>query len=466
MRSLFALLLVTGCLAVNQDQGGNDSFIREGDVFIGSADDVRLLSQVIEVTGDLVIHGDPALSSLLLPRLGIIRGALVIADATPGNLSFLIRLPALGRIGRGLTVERADRPMALTLEELRSIGGPVTLTRATALEVTAPLLAGIEGDLRVEDSTAKLELPQLARVRGSVQVDGQDRRLGLQAPRLAEVSADLRLLGVTLDGDLRGLRAVGGEIVLAEVSFDPPAAVTLPALATVQLGFEIQHGRGLQELSLPALTKVGGPLRLVQNEGLRRLTVAGPVELGADLDLIGATAGLTVTMSQLGRMGGSLHLVDSADVSLRLPRLAEVVGTVRLQGAGVRELDLGALTTIGQHLELVGCKGPLGTVTLSRLRKVGATLKVDANPGLTALALPALATIGGVYGGIPLGSLLVTDNGPLATLSLPALHEVIQDVVVRGNAALDSAALADAASVARGKHEICGNRGGLPACVP
>jgi hypothetical protein len=466
MRFLLPLVFVTGCLAVNQDPGAGDSFIRDGDVFIGSADDVTRLAQVIEVTGDLVIHGAPELPAVLLPRLGSVGGTLVIADATTGDRPFRVGLPALGRVGRGLTVERADRPLALALDGVRSIGGQVTLTRAVALEVTAPVLAGIEGDLRIEDSTVKLQVPQLTRVRGSVQADGQNQRLGLQAPRLAEVSADLRLLGVTVDGDLRALHAVGGEIVLSEVTFDPPAVLTLPALATVQLGFEIQHARGLQELSLPAVTKVGGPLRLVQNEGLRRLTVGGPVELGADLDLIGATAGLTVAMSQLGRMGGSLHLVDSADVSLRLPRLSEVVGTVRLQGAGLRELDLGALGTIGQHLELVGVQGPLESLTLSRLRKVGGNVKVDASPGVTALALPALATIGGVYGGIPLGSLLVTDNAPLAALSLPALHEVILDVVVRGNAALDSAALADAAGAARGKHEVCGNRGGLPACAP
>jgi hypothetical protein len=100
------------------------------------------------------------------------------------------------------------------------------------------------------------------------------------------------------------------------------------------------------------------------------------------------------------------------------------------------------------------------------LVSVGTDLRVEDTIGFTGVSLASLVSVGTVPDGHPIGSLIVEDNQTVASLALPELEEVILDLVVRGNPALDSAAIAGALSgvtVGRAR-TICGNRADEPGC--
>jgi hypothetical protein len=273
---------------------------------------------------------------------------------------------------------------------------------------------------------------------------------------------------VLLASQLGALRELGGDLALLGVTLEPRGSLPLPALATVGGALLVEEVGGLRELILPALTRVGGRLRLLANGDLQRFQLAAALELPSDLEISGAGATLAVSLPQLARLGGSLQFVDDGDLSVSLPRLKEVVGTVRLQRTTLHALDLPSLQTVGQAVQLEAVNGNgLDSLELAALQSVGTSLSLVRSQVFRSLALPALARVGGVYQGHPLGSVLVTDNLALGALLLPALREVVQDIVIRRNPALDSSLLSPMAAeaVVGGKRDICGNLGDLPACI-
>jgi hypothetical protein len=236
---------------------------------------------------------------------------------------------------------------------------------------------------------------------------------------------------------------------------------------TVGATFEIEEGGGFVDLTLPALMKVGGRVRLASLGDLRKVVIPGPVELPSDLEITGCGSNLVVSLPLAPKLGGSLTFSDDGDLSVDLPKLREVVGSVRLRQSTVRVLGLPLLETIGQHLEFDALTGNgLPALPFPALRAVGGNVAFATNQFISALQFPVLATVGGLYGGQPLGSLAVTENPALATVDLGALRQVVLDLVVRGNAALDSGIVQVALTGARvgGKTVICDNLDGLPAC--
>jgi hypothetical protein len=265
--------------------------------------------------------------------------------------------------------------------------------------------------------------------------------------------------------DLR-LPALGGDLHFDDVTLAGPLA--LPALATVKGALEITDTGNLGTLDLPALSLVGSRVRLANDGDLRHLSMAGLATLDSDLEVSACGAALEVSLPALTHLGGSLLFVDDGNLVVSAPRLHDVVGAVRVRRSVLARLDLGPLDTVGQDLEVSEVIGSaLPVVRLAGLRGTGGNVSFATNQNIATLSLPALAHVGGVYDGSPLGGPSVTGNPALAVLELPAFARITTDLVVRSNPALDSASVATTAALTTvgGQRSICDNRDGLPLCL-
>jgi hypothetical protein len=507
--------------------GSGETLVKEGDALITSRVDVARLAAVVRIAGHLTIRPADDMEVVNLPRLTAVEGSITVEDLPQRERPFRVELPALTRVGQNVAAQRSNTAVSFELPVLRTIGGHLAVEKAGTVNVRAELLTSINGDLRVLDGgMAALVLPRLARLGGSLRLDrfgplvekvpeaaagdkpaafvvslpaltvieGDVRlrsaleleieapllariagdvlmnglRVGLQLPALDVVAGELRISRVVLlASQLGALREVGGDLALLGTTLEPRGPLTLPALVTVGGALLVEEVGGMRELALPALTRVGGSLRLRANGDLQRFHLAAALELPSDLEVSGTGSTVVVAAPQLARLGGSLHFVDNGDLSVSLPRLQEVVGTLRVRRTTLRVLDLPGLQVVAQAVELDAVNGNgLDTLELAALRSIGTSLSLVHSQVFRSLSLPALARVGGIYQGHPLGSVLVTDNMALGALLLPALREVVQDMVIRRNPALDSSVVVPMAAEAMvgGKRDICGNLGDLPAC--
>jgi hypothetical protein len=529
---LALVLLTIACEAPQDGPApGMLTFAKEGDAVVATPLDVAKLAAVVQISGDLLFRPVVELGSIKLPQVAGVAGSIRIEQLPDGPAPLVIELPALARVGVDLAARNTSRKIELRLAALTRLGGHLVVEHATGLAVHAARLELVNGDLRIEEGgVAALDLPALARIGGSVRlerfalggegpdggapdaaasdtaadlvlafpaltrIDGSVQlragpSLDLSAPRLTGIAGDLALEGQraalhlpaleTLDGDLRAsasvipaadlgaLRAVGGDVHLDDVTLS--GALPLPALASVNGRLEISEAGNLGALDLPALGRVGGRIRVASDGDLRRLSLAALATLGSDLEISGCGADLGVALPALTHLGGSLLFIDDGNLRVSAPRLHEVVGAVRVRRSVLAALDLGLLDSVGQDLEIAGVIGSaLPLLRLPGLRATGGSVLFASNQNIAALSLPALARVGGVYDGTPLGGLTVTSNDGLATLELPALARVATDLVVRGNPALDSTSVATATALTAvgGMRSICGNRNGLPLCPP
>lgn len=521
----FVLLALLGAAGCNDDDGSGaaqPSLIKEGDVIVATHLDVARLAAVTRIEGSLVIRPTEDLTDVTLPRLERVLGSLSVQDLPMRGHAFSVTMGALSQVGENVEILRSDTETDVTLPVLRTVGAHLRVEQAGRVSVHAPLLNDLNGDLRLLDGgVAVVELPALARIGGSLRIERFQPRtddataaatftlslpalaslegdiklrsslaLDIVAPLLVTIGGDVQVSGLrlalhfaaltTLTGDLRGSQAVllasdlgklsdiGGAFSLDGVTFEPVGSLALPALGHVGQAFEINEAGGLGDLALPALARVGGHLRLSSDGDLGHLSIPGPVELPSDFEVSGCGATVNVDAPLVAKVGGSLLFTDDGDLGVSLPALAEVVGTVRVARATVRKLDLPALATVSQHVELdaIGSNN-FPMVNLPALATLGGNLLFGDSHGVRALMLPLLASVGGVYGGHPLGSVTITGNDNLVDIIVPALRKVTLDLIVRDNPTVNSLAVqtATAAVTLGGLRTVCGNLGGLPACM-
>jgi hypothetical protein len=522
------LLLATlgGCEPTQESGESLAAFIKEGDAIVATRVDIAKLAAVTRIRGNLIIKLHVDVASLVLPRLTVVEGSLSIQDVAAQAGPVRVELAALTRVGLDLDVAGANARLELVVPALTVVGGHLALERAAEMDMRAANLARVGGDVRFRDSglslieltrldhvggglrlerlqargqgvdvvgatsplRLRLILPALTAITGDLQVRSVPE-LTITTPLLKDVGGDFEVSGATLGvdlsaletvggdlrvastiiraGDMPRLRRVGGAMLLAGVTFDPPTALTLPALVEVAAALEIVESGGLQGLLFPSLTLVGGRVRVSSVSDLQRLEVSAAVDLPSDFEVSGCGATLVVSSPVLQKLGGSLLLRDDGDVAVRLAKLEKVTGTVRIERAIVRDLELPMLAGVGEHFEIISSAGTaFETLALGSLASVGRNLVVRDAATLPSLELPALTGVGGVYGGQPFGSVMVTDNGALTSVRFPLLRDVPIDLVVQGNRELDSGVVmaATAPMTIGRKRSICGNRDALPLC--
>lgn len=197
------------------------------------------------------------------------------------------------------------------------------------------------------------------------------------------------------------------------------AAMDTPQTVDEQLVFELR-------VSAAAVSTTGGASYSVRCEASpgAETTVANSVRVWwGDL----ATADLSsFNGSQATMATGNLNLADSSVTSLSaLGRLREVGGNVRLEEmtALQRLTGLEALEVVfgnvfideNDQLRELSSGGDQGLVALREIRG-GLSIEANDHAGFTAIALPALETIG--------QSLTIRNNGTLTTIAMSALSSI------------------------------------------
>ena len=160
--ALLAVILVSGCGGDDGDCGdaavAGDSVatgvVCEGDFAISNSVELEALANCKEVTGNLGIVDNDALTSISLPLLASVGGALYIENNDNDALTEL-NFPLLASVGGYLGILRNDALTELSLPLLASVGG-------------APALGGPGGHLAIVDNDAltSISLPALASVGG------------------------------------------------------------------------------------------------------------------------------------------------------------------------------------------------------------------------------------------------------------------------------------------------------------
>jgi hypothetical protein len=259
----------------------------------------------------------------------------------------------------------------------------------------------ITGDLTIHFAGAiqSLQLPSLRVVGGTLSIHFLNHATRVELPQLRSVAGTLRVSAVAQLSslDLSALQVAGA--------------------------IEIRDNPTLRSLRLPGVTELRG-----------NLTVRGNPLTELDLSNLQSVAGLTLANLRVDgialpnlRQVGSVAITASTSASLSAPALRTALGGVSISGlAQLRTLALTALTTVERDL-IVRDLPQLTELALPALETLGGSLDVASHAALAQLSAPRLPAV---------GSLLLTGNPALATVALPALASVRDQLQLRGNRAM------------------------------
>lgn len=334
-----------------------------------------------------------------------------------------------------------------------TLEGSFTIRNSLDLSFLASV-EDITGDLFIEASgLSKIELPNLKKVGGSVELQGDNANLTkLSLPALATVGRDVRIRGAkdlpNLD-DLGNALAIAGSLAIADNGALLSAGVKV---SSVGADLVVENNAKLAELSaFVDLTQVGGTVRIQDNPALASLNGFAKLPvIGGSLVVMGNASLLTASgFAKLATVGGDLVIDGNAVLASvsGFDVLASVATDLVIGRAWSEHETRGnpslatlpsfdTLATIGGTLE-VSRNDKLGTFpTFAALNAVKGNLVVLGNPGLTKFAgLPKLVT---VDGDLRLGDIDVENLGNDALVALPKLDllaTVGGSLSIAGNAA-------------------------------
>jgi hypothetical protein len=240
----------------------------------------------------------------------------------------------------------------------------------------------------------------------------------------------------TVDTTPVGLPPFIGDLTIV----DDGGMVAFCALHDTVYGTVEVRGALVMELTdLACLRQVVGNL-VVAAPSLLSLNLPALERVEGSVTLSGTSVALTISMPRLTNVSGSL-ILDNPEgmqnlVSLDLRALRSVGVDLRIDDSiALYDIELPALTTVGRHLWFRR-HSQVGTVSTPRLRTLGGALRVEDNPAITDIAMPALADLGTAVS----AELAIEDNAVLADLSgLSAVRTVSGSLVIRGNGAMPQA---------------------------
>ena len=195
----------------------------------------------------------------------------------------------------------------------------------------------------------------------------------------------------------------------AEMWSDPAAVAALVGAEVITGNLEVA---GPSAVPLPRLTVVGGTLSVAsQLDGSTTLEVPALAIVGGTLDLAHQGLSGAIALPQLHRVGGAVRIAQAEVTALSAPVLTQVSGLV-IDGTRIEHLALPALTDAGPFLGLQN-NPALIDLALPALHQV-IELVVLHDDALTALAgLDNLARATNVT---------IADNAAMAEAALPALE--------------------------------------------
>lgn len=496
------------------DTGGSapDEGTLRGDVVLTSVESAALYDGVKIITGDLVIEVRAA-EQVTLPNVERVDGSLVVVGAADVEVTGLISLPRLVRVGLNVTVAHVQEGAVLDLPVLAFVGGHLDVSHG-ALSVRAPALTDVNGDLRVHDvelralslgalatiggslrlgrfsvggdlSSLDLSLPVLARLDGDLELwsgpsvrvsaprlvtlggDLDVTRMGidLSLPALAHVGGDVRLENLDVAGlELRALEDVGGEVRAVGCGGAALETLDLEALATVGGSVDLLELDDVVTVALDGLRTLGGRLRVSRVPALALVNAPALTAVPTDLD-VSWNGDVTLVLPQLAAIAGELSLQGNAAIDAQLGALTSVGGNVLVTDTRLEGLGAGKLASVGRSLRLIGVESELATVSFPALGRVAGDVELRRVLGASSFTMNAVTAVGthGLDGGA--GDLAIVDNEGLTAFGFALLADVAGDLTIRGNPRLPRAVI-DAYVVQMmvgGASVVCGNLGD-PAC--
>jgi hypothetical protein len=318
---------------------------------------------------------------------------------------------------------------ALQLADIEVITGTLTITNSEGIDVLAPPLVHVGGDLIVDpanDSVTSISLDSLTSVDGDVVVEGAVVSLSIDA--LQSVNGAIVVVGSALtELDAPVLSAVGGSRI-AVIENASLTSVSMPALVEIDgVSIAIDDNSSLVDIEFTALREVrGGELLVNRNRDVTKLALPALEYVEGDLRIYSTAAQtlalpmLTTTDSDLA-IGGHPQLTD-----LNLDALEGLDGILSFSDLGIAELSVPVLYwargVFLHHNE------NLTSVDFPTLSLLDSQFSIVANESLEYLEVPELGSV---------DLLQIWDDNALVTASFPDL-DVIETLHLRNTTALES----------------------------
>lgn len=349
------------------------------------------------------------------------------------------------------------------IAECTEISGSLTITGEALSRLDLPVLQAVDGDLKVTTTPLhELDLPALERTGGALYVNHNQLLERIAFPALVKTYGTL---------------AIGGFTATSE-DFQP-ALTTLELPALVEIGdddrddsegvsaaLHIEANGALSVIALPSLQRVHFQVTIMNDDALTEIDLPALVSIGDDVEIHENDALVSVRAPVLSEQAGRLFLVQGkALTSIELTALRHA-GIVSIRSDGdLATVELPSLENV-ESLRI----GPTTATQLAfpKLSWIYAMLIIQDNALLTSLDLPLLHDVGEGWDG-PNGSdafgIEIKNNAQLASVQMPSLMEVGNELLIAGNAQFstcDAQALADQLTTPAAAVTIEGNAGTCP----
>lgn len=264
------------------------------------------LPNLNRIGGNLVVDPLARITSLSLPALESIRGSLMI---TQNEQLTRIEAPQLTTVAQNFQLAGTSL-RTLELDELRQIGGMVSLTQNQAL--------------------SSIELPAVQEVGASFTVMQNSHLDSLNIPRLRHIGDELQVLdaGVqTIQFDQ--LASVGGGVTFNDIQnlrvLDLGNLATIGMSAGADAGLILNDADRLEELDLSSLSQVNGAITMNSLHQLSNLNLGSLQQVGAQLTLTDNDTVDTIDLSSLTNVGTNLLINNHPELrDLSLSRVRNV----------------------------------------------------------------------------------------------------------------------------------------------
>jgi hypothetical protein len=293
---------------------------------LGSAELPQELIRCTEIVGNLIVQGKLPGASIALPNLRKLSGDLTFeVEAVRASFS----APLLERVDKSIDFIAGSKADRLELPLLKSIGGRLYAYGALLTELSLPALETITGALHMQSNRLKqLQLPKLSRA-DKIYVAIETDLVELSLPQLASVE-----LGIEINGNdrltrlrLESLTELVDDFAARLIVKENPllSEITLPKLRRVA-DLALAENVALVSVQLPALDWIDSGLRVddclkLEELSLPRLTHASALTLRGNPRLASVSLLLLMGTSTIALSGNpALRLVSVSGLSAATTR--------------------------------------------------------------------------------------------------------------------------------------------------
>jgi len=359
----------------------------DGSVIVRDASEFAQLSGVNCIDGDLLIAGIAG-EIPALPDLSTVTGEVVVAGNP--DLTTLDGLSGLRQIGQSYLVQGND-----SLDDISQIAD---LDRVLSIFIIGNNslhdLAGLSSWDQITVSFDVSNNPALTSLHGLENVYTTKSWLAIRSNRsLTDLTAltNLRSAGVLdISGnasltalELPNLEKVDTRLVVNQ----SPAltSVSLPKLVTLADGIVFSGDPRLDTISMPALLTTG--VVTLENDTLLTTVDAHSLQYATvDVNLTNLTALASADFSSLKAIAGTLRVYYVSPFTFAGFGNLNTVGNLWLSAAGMTDFTgLSALGSVAGNMSVIGCTQLADFTGLDAMTDIGGNLVLAGNPGITTV---------------------------------------------------------------------------------